>query len=106
MVSSLAPPVHQVLCFILLLYLLINNSTCHVTELILDDEIPRPPSTVIDSTVSYVIPNLPEPERLCHVEYQVMKRTIGKCVKLGRNLKGCASGNYIQPLHPECMSLS
>lgn len=103
MPSHLTPPVHQLLCVVSLLYLLINNcSSGHVTELVLDDDIPHP--VVIDST--YVVPNSPETERLCHVEYQIMKRSIGKCVKLGRNLKGCASGNYIQPLHPECMSFS
>lgn len=105
MPSYLTPPMHQLLCLISLLYLLINISSGHVTEVVLEDELPPhpPSSTIIDST--YVVPNIPETERLCHVEYQVMKRSIGKCVKLGRNLKGCASGNYLQPLHPECMSL-
>ncbi|XP_023312686.1 uncharacterized protein LOC111692798 [Anoplophora glabripennis] len=39
----------------------------------------------------------------CHLEYQVMKRVVGTCIKLGRTARGCVSGNYLQPLHPECM---
>lgn len=39
----------------------------------------------------------------CHVEYQVMKKTIGHCIKLGRSTKACVAGNYLHPFHPECM---
>lgn len=40
---------------------------------------------------------------LCHVEYQVMKRVRGHCIKLGTSSRGCVAGNYLQPFHPECM---
>lgn len=76
-------------------------TTSHVAEVILDDELP--PSPV--HTTSNEIPTPAgggSDEKFCHVEYQVMKRVIGKCVKLGRSLKGCAAGNYIHPMHPEC----
>ncbi|KAJ8974659.1 hypothetical protein NQ317_018878 [Molorchus minor] len=39
----------------------------------------------------------------CHMEYQVMKRVVGTCIKLGRTARGCVAGNYLHPLHPECM---
>lgn len=104
MPSKLTSPFHQILCLILLLYLLVNNVNAgHVTEFLVDSEIP--PSAVIDSTYDVQQGADTTSEKLCHVEYQVIKRILGKCVKLGRNLKGCASGNYIQPLHPECMTL-
>lgn len=106
--ARLAPRVHQLLCILSLFYFVIYTSS-HVTEVILDDDMPpplRPPSTITAANMNlpYIAasPSLPE-EQLCHVEYQVMKRSLGKCIKLGRNLRGCASGNYIQPMHPECM---
>lgn len=77
----------------------------HVTEIILDDdEISIPPSVMRPNEVTVASSSPPSysEEKFCHVEYQVMKRTIGKCVKLGRSIKGCAAGNYIQPLHPDC----
>lgn len=75
-------------------------SHSHVAEVILDDELPPAVHGSND------VPTPPYPtvadEKFCHVEYQVMKRVIGKCIKLGRSLNGCAAGSYIQPLHPEC----
>ncbi|KAJ3657584.1 hypothetical protein Zmor_009373 [Zophobas morio] len=44
-----------------------------------------------------------EDEAPCHLEYQVMKRVVGTCIKLGRSARGCVAGNYLHPLHPECM---
>lgn len=38
----------------------------------------------------------------CHMEYQVVKRVVGHCMKLGRSAKGCVAGNYLHPFHPEC----
>lgn len=39
----------------------------------------------------------------CHVEYQVTKRVLGHCMKLGKTARGCVAGNYLEPFHPECM---
>lgn len=72
----------------------------HVAEMILDDELPPSVHMANDiPTPSYASTS---DEKFCHVEYQTVKRVIGKCVKLGRSLKGCAAGNYIEPMHPEC----
>ncbi|XP_017783963.1 PREDICTED: uncharacterized protein LOC108567796 isoform X1 [Nicrophorus vespilloides] len=40
---------------------------------------------------------------VCHMEYQVVKRVVGRCIKLGRAARGCVAGNYLHPFHPECM---
>ncbi|XP_076650008.1 uncharacterized protein LOC143357415 [Halictus rubicundus] len=40
--------------------------------------------------------------RLCEIEYQVTRKTIGKCVKLGRGLTGCVSEKYVNPFHQDC----
>ncbi|KAF7278163.1 hypothetical protein GWI33_008778 [Rhynchophorus ferrugineus] len=39
----------------------------------------------------------------CHMEYQVMKRVVGTCIKLGKSATGCVAGNYLHPFHPECI---
>ncbi|XP_033340342.1 uncharacterized protein LOC117228611 [Megalopta genalis] len=41
--------------------------------------------------------------RLCEIEYQVTRKTIGKCVKLGHGLNGCVSENYVNPFHQDCI---
>lgn len=70
----------------------------HVTELLLDDEIPP---RIIASSSSSGEEHSDDIVGTCHVEYTVMKR--GRCVKLGRNTRGCMSGSYIHPFHPECL---
>lgn len=41
----------------------------------------------------------------CSVEFQVMKKIPGRCVRLGgkNGGRGCVSGNHIIPFHPDCM---
>lgn len=40
----------------------------------------------------------------CNVEFQVMKKFPGRCVRLGKNGgRGCVSGNHIIPFHPDCL---
>lgn len=86
--------------FLLTVIISIVNGS-HVAELILDEDLPPAVHGSNDVPTPSSYPS-PSDDKFCHVEYQVMKRVIGKCVKLGRSLKGCAAGNYIQPLHPEC----
>jgi hypothetical protein len=42
-------------------------------------------------------------ETPCHVEFMVMKRAVGHCVKLGKRTTACVSGSYIHPFHQDCM---
>lgn len=69
-------------------------------EILVDDDSPNA-KTNNDATISNQIPG--EENTACHMEYQVMKRVVGQCVKLGRTAKGCVAGNYLHPYHPECM---
>ncbi|KAF5296250.1 hypothetical protein FQA39_LY12587 [Lamprigera yunnana] len=48
------------------------------------------------------VEKVPDDDAPCQIEYQVVKKTMGHCVKLGRNVRGCVSGNYLHPFHPEC----
>lgn len=68
-------------------------------EILVDDDSPK--SSTNDGPISNQIPG--EENTACHMEYQVMKRVVGQCVKLGRTAKGCVAGNYLHPYHPECM---
>ncbi|KAJ3630490.1 hypothetical protein MTP99_011684 [Tenebrio molitor] len=80
------------------LFLLVSRIMGHPRELLVDEEEPaKVASSPVDDEED------PREEAPCHMEYQVMKRVIGTCIKLGRNARGCVAGNYLRPLHPECM---
>ncbi|CAH1370153.1 unnamed protein product [Tenebrio molitor] len=80
------------------LFLLVSRIMGHPRELLVDEEEPaKVASSPVDDEDD------PREEAPCHMEYQVMKRVIGTCIKLGRNARGCVAGNYLRPLHPECM---
>ncbi|XP_076761033.1 uncharacterized protein LOC143429353 [Xylocopa sonorina] len=38
----------------------------------------------------------------CLIEYQVTRKRTGKCMKLGHDVTGCVSGDYMDPFHPDC----
>lgn len=61
-----------------------NYSNGRVTEILLDD-------TSMDDLSS----------KPCHVDIEVPKRVVGKCVKAG-HIKACIIGETIHPYHPEC----
>jgi hypothetical protein len=42
-------------------------------------------------------------DNTCHVEFTVLKRAVGQCVKIGKATRACVSGSYIHPFHPDCM---
>ncbi|XP_056648344.1 uncharacterized protein LOC130452877 [Diorhabda sublineata] len=70
-------------------------------EIMIDEEIPL---LKADKHVQYVSDNVPiEESSPCHMEYQVMKKVVGTCVRLGRTARGCVAGNYLHPFHPECI---
>ena len=56
----------------------------------------------VNNPNEHIITNQVAPTQ-CHVEFQVMKRVAGRCMKLGKNSRGCVSGNYIHPFHPQCL---
>ena len=42
-------------------------------------------------------------DNICHVEFTVVKRAVGRCVKVGKITRACVSGVFIHPFHPDCM---
>lgn len=72
----------------------------YTREILVDDDNADTKSTN-EGPMSNQIPG--EENTACHMEYQVMKRVVGQCIKLGRTTKGCVAGNYLHPYHPECM---
>lgn len=74
----------------------------HPREILVDDESPSVKTNSIQNFVNEDLPSTDDGGP-CHVEYQVMKRVVGHCMKLGRSARGCVAGNYLHPFHPECM---
>ncbi|XP_028146661.1 uncharacterized protein LOC114340126 [Diabrotica virgifera virgifera] len=83
--------------------LLISGLTVIVSqqkEIVMDEDIPI---LKADKHIAY-INNVPVEEIIpCHMEIQDTKEVVGTCVRLGRATRGCAAGNYLQPLHPQCL---
>lgn len=42
-------------------------------------------------------------DNVCHVEFTVVKRAVGRCVKVGKITRACVSGAFIHPFHPDCL---
>ncbi|XP_017756970.1 PREDICTED: uncharacterized protein LOC108548510 [Eufriesea mexicana] len=40
--------------------------------------------------------------RICQIEYQVTRKKTGKCLRLGHEVIGCVSGDYMDLFHPDC----
>ncbi|KAG5683315.1 hypothetical protein PVAND_012601 [Polypedilum vanderplanki] len=40
---------------------------------------------------------------VCHVEFTVLKKSLGHCVKIGKTMRACISGTYFHPYHPDCI---
>lgn len=85
----------------------IQQSESHIAELLFEEE--DSPAVVV-ANLNHFPPEhaaLPLPPMLedntCHVEFTVLKRAIGHCVKIGKATKACISGTYIHPFHPDCM---
>ncbi|XP_074039331.1 uncharacterized protein [Leptinotarsa decemlineata] len=78
------------------------NSMTQQREILIDDE---GPLLKVDQEEYEGGNSIEEPagHATCHLEYQVMKRVVGTCIKLGRTSQGCVAGNYLHPLHPDCM---
>lgn len=70
----------------------------HPREIIVEDDTPAVKSIAMENFDEENKEDMP-----CHVEYQVMKKTVGHCIKLGRSTRACVAGNYLHPFHPECM---
>lgn len=92
--------------FVLLLVslmIVVEKSQCHLTELILEDDNNNNNNAAAASGNHLPMPALTFDENTCHVEFTVIKKAVGHCVKIGKVMKACISGSYIHPLHPDCM---
>ncbi|KYB28121.1 hypothetical protein TcasGA2_TC032886 [Tribolium castaneum] len=76
------------------LFFIVTRSMGQSREILLDDDRPA----VKAENEEQFLQEVP-----CNMDYQVVKRVVGTCIKLGRSARGCVAGNYLQPLHPECM---
>jgi hypothetical protein len=79
-------------------------SGSHIAELLFEEE--DAPSAVVagqhmSTAHAAILP--PIEDNSCHVEFTVLKRAAGRCVKLGKAMRACVSGTYIHPFHPDCM---
>lgn len=93
----------QVSCYlmkvsILILIICAVIGHCRIPEILFEDETTSSHSNAINNNIVDEVEG-----GICHVEFQVMKRAVGKCMKIGRTVRGCVSGNYVHPFHPECM---
>lgn len=96
--------------FVLVIYC-VELSESHISELLFEEE--DSPAAVA-SNVNHFIPlsnshsttstTADDNVGLCHMEFQVLKRAVGHCVKIGKTARGCVSlSGYIHPFHPDCM---
>lgn len=86
----------------LLIVLFVAMVASHPREILVDEE--SSPSLKANTMRAFVTDDeTAEDEATCHMEYQVVKRVAGHCMKLGRSARGCVAGNYLQPFHPECI---
>lgn len=70
-------------------------------EVLVDDESPNIKTNSVRNFDNEDF--IPDEGTPCHIEYQVMKRVVGHCMRIGRSMRGCVGGNYLHPFHPECM---
>lgn len=71
----------------------------HIAELLFEEE--DTPAVAAGLSHAAVLP--PVEDNSCHVEFTVLKKAVGHCVKLGKAMRACISGTYIHPFHPDCM---
>ncbi|KAJ6647591.1 hypothetical protein Bhyg_02814 [Pseudolycoriella hygida] len=105
MTTNKLPNFPLVIAFVLLLPMQITNA--HIMEIILEEDSPAVPAILSNAN------NLEGFDENggngigtsgCSVEFQVMKKFPGRCVRLGKNGgHGCVSGNHIIPFHPDCL---
>jgi hypothetical protein len=76
----------------------------HIAELFFEEE--DSPAVVATSLNHLPLANSPTnvvDDNTCHVEFTILKKAVGHCVKLGKATRVCISGTYIHPFHPDCM---
>lgn len=78
----------------------VGESESHLTEILLEED---EMSDVVGIHSAEPSPPVVVAENTCHVEFTVVRRAVGHCVKLGKVMRACISGTYIHPFHQECL---
>lgn len=82
----------------------VHRSDSHLAEVLFEEE-ESPLLSVSDPGLNripsaHAVNTLPDDT--CHVEFTVLKRAVGRCVKIGKTMRACISGTFVHPFHPEC----
>lgn len=85
----------------------VHQGESHITELLFEEEdspaaVAANLNQILPSAHAAALPPMVE-DNMCHVEFTVLKRAVGRCIKLGKATRACVSGTYIHPFHPDCM---
>lgn len=78
----------------------------HIAELLFEEEdLPAVVAANMNRLPSFHSDDSPPTaeDNMCHVEFTIVKRAVGRCVKVGKAMRACVSGTYIHPFHPDCM---
>lgn len=107
MTTNKLPNLPLILVVVVMFLLPLLMTKAHIMEIILEED--SPPLAAIASSQGN-IEGFDEnggngiSSSGCSVEFQVMKKFPGRCVRLGKNGgRGCVSGNHIIPFHPDCL---
>lgn len=96
----------KLLAVLMVIYSSTKLCECHIAELFFEEEdspvIVAPSLNLPLAHVANLPTNVME-DNTCHVEFTVLKKAVGHCVKLGKATRACVSGTYIHPFHPDCM---
>lgn len=105
MTTNKLPNLPLILVIVVTILLPLQMTKAHIMEIILDED--SPPVAAMASSVGNVVDGFDESGGNgmpgCSVEFQVMKKIPGRCVRLGGRSRGCVSGSHIIPFHPDCL---
>ncbi|CAH0560417.1 unnamed protein product [Brassicogethes aeneus] len=85
----------------LVLFVLLLGSVLGLPrEIIVDDEGPALKANKLQNIEDE---GFDEESPPCFIEYKVMKRLKGSCIKLHEHTQACVAENYLEVAHPQCM---
>ncbi|XP_049826075.1 uncharacterized protein LOC126266305 [Aethina tumida] len=83
-----------------LLLLFIGMVLALSREIVLDDEGPNVKLNKLQDIESEENDQESPP---CYIEYQVVKRLKGSCIKIHDRMRACVAENYLEVSHPQCI---
>lgn len=79
----------------------IQRGESRFAEILFEEE--DSPAPVSASNLNHAATTPSGEDNACHVEFTVLKRAVGRCIKVGKTTRACIAGTYFQPFHPDCM---